>query len=94
MYSPAQFDDMIREQRVDTVVVTSVDRTHHRYLIRAMELGCDAITEKPMTTDQDKCQEVIDAVKRTGQNLRVTFNYRYSPRNSKVKELLMDGRDR
>ena len=29
--------------------VTTMDRTHHRYIIRAMEAGCDCITEKPMT---------------------------------------------
>ena len=32
-----------------------------------------------------------DAVERTGKDLRVTFNYRYVSRNSKIKELLMEG---
>ena len=54
-----------------------------------MEKGCDAITEKPMTVDEVKCQQIIDTIKRTGKNLRVTFNYRYSPQNTKVRELLM-----
>ena len=90
-YTPDQFDDMIREQRVDSVIVTTMDRTHHRYIIRAMELGCDAITEKPMTVDIEKCRAILDTVERTGRDLRVTFNYRYAPRNSKVKELLMSG---
>ncbi len=90
-YTPDRFDAMIAEQRVDCVIVTSVDRTHHRYIIRAMELGCDAITEKPMTVDADKCQAILDCQRRTGRRLTVTFNYRYSPRNSKVKQLLMDG---
>jgi predicted dehydrogenase len=56
-----------------------------------MELGCDAITEKPMTIDETKCQAILDAIKRTGKNLRVTFNYRYAPHNTKVRELIMDG---
>jgi predicted dehydrogenase len=73
------------------VIVTSIDRTHHTYIIRAMELGCDVITEKPMTIDEHKCQAILDAVKRTGRRLRVTFNYRYAPHSTKVKELLMDG---
>src|SRR5919202_4837471 len=37
-YKPQDFDRMLQEQRVDCVIVTSIDRTHHRYLIRAMEL--------------------------------------------------------
>ena len=32
---------------------------------RAMELGCDVVTEKPMTTDAAKCQRILDAQKRT-----------------------------
>jgi predicted dehydrogenase len=90
-YQPERFDDMVREQRVDCVIVTSIDRTHHRYITRAMELGCDVISEKPMTIDPARCQAILDTVKATGRQLRVTFNYRYAPRNSRVKELLMSG---
>jgi predicted dehydrogenase len=43
-----------------------------------MKLGCDVISEKPMTTDAEKCQAILDAVKATGRKLAVTFNYRYS----------------
>lgn len=85
------FDRMIEETKPHQVIVTTVDRTHHRYIIRAMELGCDVICEKPMTTDAEKCREVLAAIDRTGQELRVTFNYRYSPRNSRVKALLAEG---
>ena len=57
-----------------------------------MEAGCDAITEKPMTVDADKMPSDLDTQARiTGQPVRVTFNYRYAPRNSKIKELLMSG---
>ena len=90
-YKPEHFDRMVEEQQVDCVIVTSIDRTHHRYIIRAMELGCDVITEKPMTIDAPRCQAILDAVKATGRTLTVTFNYRYAPRNAKVKELLQAG---
>lgn len=90
-YKPEQFDEMIAGERPDAVIVTSVDRTHHTYIIRAMELGCDVITEKPMTVDADKCQAILDAVERTGRNVRVTFNYRYAPHHTKARELIEDG---
>jgi|EP01047_Picozoa_sp_COSAG01_P016124 predicted dehydrogenase len=91
MYDPTQFEQMLAENAVDVVIVTSMDRTHHRYIIRAMEAGCDCITEKPMTVDERKCQAIIDTIEKTGRSLRVTFNYRYAPRASKVKELLQSG---
>jgi predicted dehydrogenase len=90
-YAPDRFDAMIREQRIDTVVVTSMDRTHHHYICAAMEAGADVISEKPMTTTAEYCRQVLDTKQRTGRDLTVTFNYRYASRNSKVKELLLDG---
>lgn len=91
MYKSNEFDKMIAEQKPDAVIVTTIDRMHHHYIIRAMELGCDVISEKPMTTDAEKCQMIVDTVKKTGRKLTVTFNYRYSPRNTKVKEVLSKG---
>jgi predicted dehydrogenase len=89
MYGAEEFDQMLKEQQPDYVIVTSIDRTHHKYIIKAMEAGCDVISEKPMTIDENKCQEIIDTIKRTGRKLRVTFNYRYAPHSSKVRELIM-----
>ena len=90
-YLASKFDQMIEEKKPDIVIVTSVDRTHHTYIVRALELGCDVITEKPMTVDADKTQEILDAVKRTGNEVRVTFNYRYAPHNTKIRELIRNG---
>ena len=90
-YSAEQFDQMISEVKPHAVVVTTPDCLHDHYICRALRAGCDAITEKPMTTDEEKCQEIIDTVAQTGKSVRVTFNYRYSPPRTRVKELLMEG---
>lgn len=90
-YTPDRFEEMIRERGINVVIVTSIDRTHHHYIIRAMEAGCDVICEKPMTIDAAKCQAILDCIRRTGRSLKVTFNYRYSPRNSKLRELIAAG---
>ncbi len=90
-FDARDFDRMIEQTKPDVVIVTSVDGTHHQYVVRAMELGCDVITEKPMTIDAEKCQQIIDARHRTGKKCTVTFNYRYSPPRTQVKDLLMSG---
>ena len=88
-YGVDEFEKMIEEQKPDCVIVTTIDRTHHKYIIKAMEMGCDVISEKPLTTDNVKCQEILDAVKRTGKTLRVSFNYRYAPHHSQIRKLIM-----
>jgi predicted dehydrogenase len=90
-YHADDFDRMVAETKPDTVIVTSMDSTHHLYIIRAMELGCDAISEKPMTIDAEKARAIFDAIERTGRKLRVTFNYRYAPISTKVRELILQG---
>lgn len=91
VYLDTQFDRMIRECRPDVVVVASKDSTHDKYIVRSMQLGCDVITEKPMTIDEKKCQRIVDTVNKTGRRLMVTFNCRYMPPMMQVKELLMKG---
>ncbi|MDW7980420.1 MAG: Gfo/Idh/MocA family oxidoreductase [Verrucomicrobiales bacterium] len=90
-YHASEFERMIRETRPDTVIVTTKDSAHDAYIVRAMELGCDVITEKPMTIDEKKCRAILNAVRKTGRRCRVTFNYRYSPPRTQIKELLMSG---
>jgi predicted dehydrogenase len=90
-YPAADFDRMLRETKPQFVIVTTIDATHDDYIVRALDAGCDVITEKPMTTTAEKAQRILDAVKRTGRHIRVGFNYRYSPPRTQVKELLMSG---
>lgn len=84
-------DRMLRETRPDRLIVTTMDSTHHEQIVKALEMGIDVITEKPMTTDEVKCQAILDAEKKTGRKVTVAFNYRYSNTAQKIKELLMEG---
>jgi predicted dehydrogenase len=90
-YKPEDFDRMVEEARPDCVIVTTIDAEHHRYIIRALELGCDAVTEKPMTIDEDKAQAILDAAEKHPGKVRVTFNYRYMPAMSKIREIVSSG---
>lgn len=87
----SDFETMMKEVKPDILIVTVPDFLHDHYIIRGLELGCDVITEKPMTTDEIKCQAVLDAEKRFGKKLIVTFNYRYSPHRAKIWELIQSG---
>ncbi|MEP7272224.1 MAG: Gfo/Idh/MocA family oxidoreductase [Acidobacteriota bacterium] len=83
------FDLMIRTTRPDAVVVTTPDALHARYIIRALELGCDVISEKALCTDEEQCQAILDAQKKTSKTVTVTFNARHGLKDKKVKELLL-----
>ncbi|SFW49535.1 Oxidoreductase family, C-terminal alpha/beta domain [Sinomicrobium oceani] len=84
----SDFEKMVRETGPDLVIVTTKDSTHHEFIIKGLGMGCDVLTEKPLTTDENKCQAIIDAERKSGKKLIVGFNYRWSPYNTKIKELL------
>lgn len=88
----SDFDKMVKDTKPDMVIVTTVDATHDLFIVKALEAGCDVITEKPMTTDEDKCQSILDAERRTGRKVIVGFNYRHNPHMKKLRELLMQNR--
>ena len=82
------FEKMIKETGPDLVIVTTKDSTHHEFIIKGLDMGCDVLTEKPLTIDEIKAQAIIDAERRSSKNLIVGFNYRWGPYTTKIKELL------
>lgn len=90
-YLAADFDRLIAEQKPDTVVVATPDFLHSDYIIRAFEAGCDVICEKPLTIDLSRLKQIVDTQRRTGRKIKVTFNYRYSPARTQIKELIASG---
>ena len=85
------FDEMIKSDKPDAVIVGTVDSKHKEYIMRSLELGCDVISEKPLCNTYEDCLEIIEAEKRTGKRVTVTFNCRFMPYFAKLKELVSSG---
>ncbi|MDX0702126.1 gfo/Idh/MocA family oxidoreductase [Sinorhizobium medicae] len=84
-------DSMLAETRPDLVIVCTPDDTHDDIVVRALESGADVITEKPMSTTVEKIRRILEAEKRTGRRVDVSFNYRFAPTAARIKELLNAG---
>jgi len=87
----ADFEGLIDKTKPDLIIVATTDATHHEYIVRGLDAGIDVLTEKPLTIDEDKCQQILDAERRSKKNLIVGFNYRWSPYMTKIKEMLQSG---
>ncbi|MBE0010606.1 MULTISPECIES: Gfo/Idh/MocA family oxidoreductase [unclassified Arthrobacter] len=90
-FQPENLTAFIRENAVQRVIVTTPDYTHADYIVEALEAGADVVVEKPLTINAEGCQRITQAVEETGRSVVVTFNYRYSPRNSALKEVIQSG---
>ena len=79
-YPAGDFDKMIHDTKPDAVMVTTPDCFHADYVVRALDLGCDAISEKPLTTEVEQCRAILEAEKRSGRRVSTTFNARHGKR--------------
>ncbi|MDR6684521.1 putative dehydrogenase [Arthrobacter sp. 1088] len=90
-FEPAKLTGFIQANGIERVIVTTPDYTHADYIVEALEAGADVVVEKPLTIDVEGCRRITTAVAETGRNVVVTFNYRYSPRNTALKEIIQNG---
>ncbi|WP_102194646.1 Gfo/Idh/MocA family protein [Microbacterium aurantiacum] len=89
--APAELEQLIREESVDRVIICARDDLHSELIIRSLEAGADVVVEKPLTIDAASAHRIEQAVERTGRRVVLTFNYRYSPRNSALRRVIQDG---
>lgn len=89
--TPDELEQVIRDEHVDRVIICSRDDLHAELIVRSLEAGADVVVEKPLTIDAASAARIEEAVERTGRQVVLTFNYRYSPRNSALRQVIQDG---
>ncbi len=82
------FDEMLEKEEIDILMVTTVDSTHDEFIVKGLNKNINVVTEKPMTTDEEKCQHIIDAQRNSKAKLIMAFNYRYGKLFTKLKEII------
>lgn len=90
-FAPDEVGEAVRRHAVDRVIVTPPDARHADVIVAALDAGADAIVEKPLTTSEEGVRRIAEAARRTGRRVTVTFNYRYSPRNTALKQVIASG---
>jgi predicted dehydrogenase len=91
-YRAQDFEKMLDDLHPNVVIICTVDKFHHEYIIKAVNHGCDVVCEKPVTIDDEKCRAIMNAPGLARQNVRITFNVRWAPLSTKVKEMIMAGK--
>ena len=88
-YDETEFDKMVAETKPNVVVVSTTDDTHHIFIVAALKYDMDVISEKPMTTKAEYVREILEAEKNSKGTVTITFNYRYAPIHTRIKEMIL-----
>ncbi len=85
-------EELIADDSVDAVLVTSWGPTHEQYVLAAIAAGKHVFCEKPLATTQDACLRIIDAEVASGRQLvQVGFMRRYDAAYRALKAVLDSG---
>ncbi len=85
-------DGMIRDDEVEAVVITSVDETHHDYVMKTLAAGKWCFCEKPLAQNAKDCEEIIAKETQLGKRLlQVGFMRRYDRGYAEMKRIIDSG---
>jgi len=71
--------DLLAEESVDGVVITTPNRYHEPMAVRALGSGCDVLVEKPLAHSLESAERIAAAARESAAFCMVGFHSRFSP---------------
>jgi predicted dehydrogenase/threonine dehydrogenase-like Zn-dependent dehydrogenase len=84
-------DDVLADEEVELVIISSRNDTHSQFLIKAMKAGKISFVEKPLCISREELEEIKKVQEETSMPVIVGFNRRYSKLIGKIKNFLVEG---
>ncbi|UWG50273.1 putative dehydrogenase [Halalkaliarchaeum sp. AArc-CO] len=79
-------------ERVDAVLVTTPNRFHEEYAVRALEMGTDVLLEKPLAHTLESAERIADAAAEADGFCMVGFHNRFAGSTEVFKHYQREGR--
>ena len=86
------YEDVISDDSVDVVYISTPISTHAEWSIKATETGKHVYVEKSSAADYDSARRMVESAKENNVRLMEGFMFRFHPQHQKVKELIKEGK--
>jgi predicted dehydrogenase len=86
------FEDMLADDRIDVVHLTTPNHLHHQQAHATLEAGRHVICEKPLAIDSNQSAELLELAEGSGLVHCTNFNIRFYPQCQQARALVADGR--
>jgi len=90
-YAFDSVEELVKHSEVDAVFIVSPNNAHEQETILAAKAGKHVLTEKPMAMNSCECENMINICKENNVKLMVAHMARFSPVNTRIKELVKSG---
>ncbi|MGH2358762.1 MAG: Gfo/Idh/MocA family protein [Candidatus Limnocylindria bacterium] len=87
----ASLDELLSDERVEVVHVTSPNHLHHEQVPAILAAGRHVVCEKPLAMTTRQSGELVRLTAESGVVSAVNFNIRYYPLNQHLSELIAGG---
>ena len=85
-YSSTSYEDVLNDDEVGLVAITTRHNLHASMTIKALNAGKNVFVEKPLSLTKEELFEIVEAQQRSEKNVVVGFNRRFSPHIQKIKK--------
>jgi dTDP-3,4-didehydro-2,6-dideoxy-alpha-D-glucose 3-reductase len=86
------YEDVISDDSVDAVYISTPISTHEEWSIKATKAGKHVYVEKSSATDFTSAKKMVESAKENNVRLMEGFMFRFHPQHQKVKELIKEGK--
>lgn len=86
------FEELIKDERVDIISICLPSAMHTDFAVRAMEAGKHVLVEKPLDITYERAILIEEARLRTGKKVGCVFQNRYNLNMYPIKKAIEDGR--
>jgi len=84
-------DELLANEKPDIVDVCLPTFLHTEYAVKAMELGCNVLIEKPVCLNEEEAQQLLETEKRTGAKVQVCQVIRFRRQSQWLKKVVEEG---
>ena len=84
------YDDVINNENIDAVYISTPVGNHERWVLKAAEAGKHILCEKSSTTSFNSAKKMVETSKKNNVRLMEGFMFRFHPSHEKVRKCIND----
>lgn len=85
------YRQMLAEEDLDAVVITSPHTMHYEHACAALEAGCHVLIDKPMTTRAEDARNLVALAAEKGREIIIPYGYNYKEFATQASRLIAEG---
>jgi len=86
------YREMLAEEELDAVVITSPHTAHYEHANAALEAGCHVLIDKPMTTSAAHARALVRLAAEKGREIVIPYGWNYKDFATEASRLIAEGR--